>query len=95
MAIDNWQPELSKIPGVKKEAEFFRREVVLNSNTLEDSIDQYDSMVKEKTIASPNQADPRFLNVLPSSEIPRWKRTWPVWPTRFHGGIPAHGQMQA
>ena len=94
VAIDNWQPELSKIPGVRKEAEFFRREVILNSNTLEDSLDQYDSMVKEKTIASQNRTDPRFVNVLPSSEIPRWRRQWPVWPTHFHGGIPDAGQMQ-
>ena len=91
VAIDNWQPELSKIPGVRKEAEFFGREVVLNSNTLEDSIDQYDSMVKEKTVATPSRADPRFRNVLPSSELPRWKRHWPVWPTHLHGEIPACG----
>jgi hypothetical protein len=45
VAADNWHPHLSKIPGVRKYAEFFNREVVLNSNTLEDSIDQYDSML--------------------------------------------------
>ena len=70
VAADNWHPHLSKIPGLRKEAEFMGREVILNSNTLEDSIDQYDSMVKEKALADPNRADPRWLNVFPSSELP-------------------------
>ena len=56
VAADSWHPHLSKIPGVRKTAEFFGREVILNSNTLEDSIDQYDSMVKEKALADPNRA---------------------------------------
>jgi len=94
VAVDNWQPEQSKIPGVRKEAVAFNREVILNSNTLEDSLDQYDSMVKEKTVASVNHRDPRVVNVLPSSETPRWRRQWPVWPTFFHGGIPPHGEIE-
>ena len=56
VCADNWHPQQSKIPGVRKFAEFFGREVVLNSNTLEDSIDQYDSMIKEKALADPNRA---------------------------------------
>ena len=63
------------------------REVILNSNTLEDSIDQYDSMVKEKALADPNRADPRWMNVFPSSELPAWKRQWPVVPSFTYGGI--------
>ncbi|TMM07160.1 MAG: hypothetical protein E6G00_13970, partial [Actinobacteria bacterium] len=74
VAADNWHPALSKIPGVRKWAEFFGREVVLNSNTLEDSIDQYDSMVLEKAVADQNRADPRFANVFPSSELASFKR---------------------
>ena len=69
VCADNWHPHQSKIPGVRKYAEFWNREVILNSNTLEDSIDQYDSMVKEKAIADPNARDPRWLNVFPSSEM--------------------------
>ena len=87
MAPDNWQPELSKIPGVKQQAEFYGREVVLNANTLEDSLDQYDSMVKEKTMASRSPRDPRWLQVLPSSECVNWKRQWPLIPTHSHGGL--------
>jgi hypothetical protein len=87
VAADSWHPNLSKIPGVRKTAEFFGREVILNSNTLEDSIDQYDSMIKEKALADPNARDPRFLNVFPSSEMASWKRQWPVVPTFAYDGI--------
>jgi len=87
VAADNWHPHLSKIPGVRKEAEFMRCEVILNSNTLEDSIDQYDSMVKEKALADPNREDPRWMNVLPSSELTAWRRQWPVLPSFSYGGI--------
>jgi hypothetical protein len=87
VAADSWHPHLSKIPGVRKTAEFFGREVILNSNTLEDSIDQYDSMIKEKALADPNSRDPRFANVFPSSEMAAWRRQWPVVPTFSYGGI--------
>ena len=87
VAADNWHPALSKIPGVRKWAEFFGREVVLNSNTLEDSIDQYDSMVLEKAVADQNRVDPRFANVFPSSELASFKRQWPIRPTYVYGGI--------
>ncbi|WP_405147202.1 hypothetical protein OG308_26535 [Nocardia salmonicida] len=87
MAADSWQPELSKIPGVRQQAAFYGREVVLNANTLEDSLDQYDSMVKEKTMASRSPRDSRWLQVVPSSECANWKRQWPVVPTFTHGGL--------
>lgn len=87
MAPDSWQPELSTIPGVKQQAAFYGREVVLNGNTLEDSLDQYDSMVKEKTLASHAPRDPRWLQIIPSSECAPWKRQWPVVPTYSHGGL--------
>ena len=87
VCADNWHPNLSRIPGVKRYAEYFGREVVLNANTLEDSIDQYDSMIKEKALADPNPRDPRFSNVFPSSEMASWKRQWPVVPTFTYGGM--------
>jgi hypothetical protein len=87
VCADNWHPHLSKVPGVRKFAEFFGREVVLNSNTLEDSIDQYDSMLKEKSLADSNARDPRFKNVFPSSEMTDWRRQWPIVPTFSYGGI--------
>lgn len=87
VCADNWQPELSRIPGVRRHARFFGREIVPNANTLEDSLDQYDSMVLEKTLADPSARDPRWRQVLPSSELVRWKRQWPVVPTFTHGGL--------
>ena len=87
VAADNWHPHLSKIPGVRKWAEFFNREMVMNSNTLEDSVDQYDSMIKEHAVADPDPRDPRWKQVVPSSELARFKRQWPVVPTHFFGGI--------
>ena len=87
MAADSWQPELSKIPGLKANCEFYEREVVLNANTLEDSIDQYDSMIKEKEMASYSPQNPEWKQILPSSECAPWKRQWPLNPTMEHGGI--------
>jgi len=87
IALDNWQPEQSRIPGVKLYHEQYGREICPNGNTLEDSIDQYDSMIKEKTLADRSTRDPRWLQILPSSELAPWKRFWPVVPTFNHGGI--------
>jgi hypothetical protein len=87
VAADSWHPHLSKIPGVRKYAEFWNREVILNANTLEDSVDQYDSMIKEKALADTNRRDPRWLNILPSSELASFRRQWPVIPTFVYGGI--------
>jgi hypothetical protein len=87
VAADNWHPRLSKIPGVRKWAEFFGRDVVMNSNTLEDSLDQYDSMVKEHAVADADRRDPRWKQVFPSSELAQFKRQWPVVPTHYFGGI--------
>lgn len=94
ISLDNWQPELSKIPGVRRYAESWGREICPNANTLEDSLDQYDSMVKEKIMADPCTSDPRWLQILPSTELATWKRFWPVVPTYFHGGID-YGHLQS
>lgn len=87
VSSDNWQPELSRIPGVRQYSQSYRREVCPNANTLEDSIDQYDSMVKEKTLADFSRRDPPWKQILPSSELVSSKRQWPVVPTHRHGGI--------
>jgi hypothetical protein len=87
VAPDNWQPELSKIPGVRDYAISQHREICPNANTLEDSIDQYDSMVKEKTLADASPRAPQWKQILPSSELVSWKRQWPVVPTHHHGPL--------
>lgn len=35
----------------------------------------------------PCQDDPRWLQILPSTELAPWERFWPVVPTYVHGGI--------
>jgi glyoxylase-like metal-dependent hydrolase (beta-lactamase superfamily II) len=88
VALDSWQPELSRIPGLRSYAASMGREVVLNANTLEDSIDQYDSMVLEKALADLVPGTP-WKQLLPSSELAPLKRQWPLVPTRQVGGIAA------
>jgi glyoxylase-like metal-dependent hydrolase (beta-lactamase superfamily II) len=88
VALDSWQPELSRIPGLRTYAASMGREVVLNANTLEDSIDQYDSMVLEKALADRVPGTP-WKQILPSSELAPLKRQWPLLPTRLAGGIEA------
>lgn len=92
VALDNWQPELSKIPGVNGYRRFFNREIVPNANTLEGFPGSYDSMVVEKTLADRSRRDPRWLQILPSSELAPWRRQWPVLPTFVHGGI-GYGEL--
>jgi len=93
VAADNWHPHLSKIPGVRKEAELMSREVIFNSDTVDSAVEQYDSMVKEKTLAEPNRTDPRWMNVIPSSEIRSWRRSWPIAPSFSHGEL-SFGRVQ-
>ncbi len=51
VAVDNWAPERSDIAGVKSTAEATGAEVILNANTREESLEQYTSMVLEKSLA--------------------------------------------
>jgi len=66
---DSYAPLNSRIPGLAKHARTIGAEVILNGNTLEGSVDQYISMVCEKTIAGPSQRHSDFPNVLCSSEF--------------------------
>ncbi|HMV44921.1 MAG TPA: hypothetical protein PK079_18705 [Leptospiraceae bacterium] len=87
VSLDSWFPEYSKIPGIRSYSKFYNREVILNSNTLEDSIEQYDSMVKEKLLADVNRKYPKLKNIQPSSEVGRFYRHFPVIPTFQMGGM--------
>jgi hypothetical protein len=73
VSVDNYSPLHSAIPGVKAYAQSTGMEVILNGNTLEGGLDQYISMVMEKTIAGPNPHNPDFCNLVTSSELtPYW-----------------------
>jgi len=69
ISSDSYSPLESKIPGVREYAKETGMEVILNGNTLENSIDQYISMVMEKTIAGPSKRNPAFYNCVPSSDL--------------------------
>lgn len=92
IAAECMTPEHSKIPGVAKWARTWGQEVILNANTIENTAQQYNSMVIEKTIPDRAQSDGRFLQFFPSSELTgRWTAPG-LSPTFVHGGI-AHGRL--
>ncbi len=69
VSADSYAPAHSRIPGLRQYAADTGMEVILNGNTLENSLDQYISMVVERTIAGPNPDNPEFFNCVPSSEL--------------------------
>ncbi|MFN4329504.1 MAG: hypothetical protein ACK4FF_11570 [Limnobacter sp.] len=68
VALDSWEPSQSNMPGLAKYARQTQAEVIINGNTQEYVVDQYISMVQEKTIAGRWPKDERFPNMMPSSE---------------------------
>lgn len=66
---DAYSPKHSSLPGVKAYAQKYDIEVLMNSNTLERSLDQYISMIQEKVVAGPHPNNPNFTNVVSSSEL--------------------------
>jgi hypothetical protein len=79
---DSYAPLNSAIPGVRRHAKRTGVEVILNGNTLEGSVDQYLSMLVERTLAGRSPRNPEFYNVVCSSEagpywaFPGFKPTW-------------------
>ena len=93
ISVDAYAPLLAKASGVADYAEAIGTEVIINGNTIENSIDQYISMVQEKTIAGPSKRDPRFPNVFPSSEMtPFWM--FPGTTSSFYVGKVKFGQLK-
>lgn len=87
VACESYTPLHSRIPGLRAMAEQYGHEVILNGNTREGSLDQYTSMVLEKTLAGPSRADPPFVNFLPSSELTGSVMAPGLSPTFSHGEI--------
>ncbi len=69
ICLDAYVPGLSEIRGVAKHAREHDVECILNANTREASLDQYTSMVLEKTLASPMPDRPELPQHLASSEL--------------------------
>jgi hypothetical protein len=66
---DAYNPALSSIDSVRKTAIWKGWEVVMNANTLDNTFDQYNSMIKEKLLSGPNPQYPEFCNHRSSSEF--------------------------
>jgi hypothetical protein len=87
VALDCWQPLLSKIPGIRRGADAERREAIVPSAGVHDPLALHDSLLRERAMADASRADPRWLTILPDRELaPRW-RQWPALPTFSHGGL--------
>ena len=69
VCLDAYVPGLSEIRGVARHARDHGVECILNANTRERSLDQYTSMVLEKTLASPVAERPELPQHLSSSEL--------------------------
>lgn len=87
VCADNYAPLRSEIAGVRSYAEQSGSEVVLNGNTLEGTLDQYLSMIFERELAGPNQRQPEFYNVFPSSELTSYWAFPGVAPTFRFGEV--------
>lgn len=73
VCADSYEPSASRIAGLAAYARSTGMDVVLNGNTLERGLDQYLSMIVEKTLAGPSPRDGRLPNFLASSELtPAW-----------------------
>jgi len=87
IAVECYAPEFSEIPGVRRWAQAWGYEVLLNFNTPEYASWQYNSMVKEKLIADPLPGRPELRQVFPSSELTRSRWAPGIRPIYEHGDL--------
>lgn len=92
VCVDAYAPESSRIKGLPGWARSTGVEVILNANTRERSLDQYTSMVLEKTLAHPVADRPEFPQHFSSSEMVKSVLAPGLAPTYTHGHI-AHGEV--
>ena len=81
ISAECYEPRKSGIKRVREFASTTGMEVVLNGNTLEGALDQYLSMIVEKTIAGPSFKNPDFPNVVTSSELSPYRGLSMLKPT--------------
>lgn len=87
IAVECYAPEHSRLPGVRRWAQTWGYEVVLNFNTPEYASWQYNSMIKEKLIADPIAERPEFRQVFPSSQLTRHRLAPGIRPAYEHSDI--------
>jgi hypothetical protein len=94
IAAEALTPEHSKLPGLASWSRQWQQEIILNANSIESTADQYNSIILEKTLADRSQADPRFLQFFPSSELTGAWTNPGTRPTFVHGHL-THGTPPA
>jgi hypothetical protein len=92
ICADAYAPGTSAIRGVARHARDTGVEVILNANTREQSLDQYSSMVLEKTLADPVPDRPELPQHFPSSELVAHPLAPGLAPTYAHHAI-THGTL--
>ncbi len=92
ICVDAYAPGTSRIRGVARHARDSGVEVILNANTREGSLDQYTSMVLEKTLADPVADRPELPQHFSSSELVGSLFAPGLAPTYTHGAI-THGEI--
>lgn len=90
IAVDAYTPQKSRIAGLASHAAACGVEVILNANTRELSLDQYTSMVLEKSLVDECPDGSGFLQHFPSSELTASWLSPGLGPTYRHGAI-THG----
>ncbi len=87
VCLDAYAPGVSAIRGVARHARDTGVEVILNANTREQSLDQYTSMVLEKTLADHVPGRPELPQHFSSSEVVPHPLAPGLAPTYTHGAI--------
>src|SRR5262249_38690247 len=87
VAVDAYAPRESRIPGVARYVQAWDLEVVLNGNTREDTLEQYNSMILETLLADRSAEDPRWPQCFPSSEVTAHALAPGLSPTFTHRAI--------
>jgi len=92
ICVDAYAPGVSRIRGLAGHARSHGVEVILNANTREHALDQYTSMVLEKTLADPIADRPELPQVFSSSELVPHRLAPGLSPVHSHGAI-HHGEV--
>ncbi len=87
ICVDAYAPGASEIRGLARHARDTGVECILNANTREHSLDQYTSMVLEKTLADAVPERPEIPQHFASSELVGHPLAFGLAPTYSHGAI--------
>jgi hypothetical protein len=87
VAPECYAPMASQLPGVRRFARALETEFILNSNSRENTLDQYISMALEKALADPSTERPEFPQCFSSSEMVKSRLAPGLTPTFSHGRV--------